>query len=99
MSSQTHQEHQQQPTSTTSTTFGGYSADLAAQLAAPVSPTTEKSASEAQRRLSEWKPPTGPQRAFSFDEQEHKRAMMAASGTLSSSGPAGLQAQGFSERS
>lgn len=83
-----------------STTFGGFSADLAAQLAAPVSPTTEKSAAEAQRRTSEWKPPAGPQRTFSFDEQEHKRAMMAASGTLSGTGPAAMpgQAQGFSER-
>ncbi|CAN8102474.1 unnamed protein product [Discula destructiva] len=76
--------------------FGGASADLAAQLTAPVSPTTEKSTAEAQRRTSEWKPPApgAIQRTFSFDEQEHKHAMMAASGTLSGTG----SAAGFSER-
>ncbi|KAJ4387109.1 hypothetical protein N0V93_007697 [Gnomoniopsis smithogilvyi] len=88
-------QQQQQNTSH----FGGPDADLAARLAAPVSPTTEKSAAEAQRRTSEWKPPPA-QRTLSFDHQEHKRAMMAASGALSGAGPgAGAQEQGFSEGS
>lgn len=93
--STTQQEQQQH-----SSSFGsGPDADLAARLAAPVSPTTEKSAAEAQRRTSEWKPPPA-QRTFSFDQQEHKRAMMAASGTLSGTGSgAAAQEQGFSEQS
>lgn len=90
-------EHQSQ---TQPLSFGtDADADLAARLAAPVSPTTEKSAAEAARRTSEW--PKGPQRTFSFDHQEYKRAQMAASGALSGSGPAaapGDAAAGFTER-
>lgn len=74
---------QQQPRINTDTsTFGGIDADLAARLAAPASPTTERTAEEARRRTStsEWKPPL--QRNVSFDHEEHKRQMMSASGTL-----------------
>lgn len=96
------------------TSFGtGPDADLAARLAAPVSPTTEKASAEARRRTSEWKPPRSPprdaagpgpaqlQRAYSFDREAHKHAMMEASGALSPGGgvpPATATAQGFTER-
>lgn len=99
--------------SSSSTSFGsGADADLAARLTAPVSPTTEKASAEARRRTSEWAPPTSSTRqqppaplgrAFSFDREDHKHAMMAASGALSAgdgpaSSSAGAGAQGFTER-
>ncbi|KUI53890.1 hypothetical protein VP1G_01062 [Cytospora mali] len=68
---------------TNTSTFGGPDAELAARLAAPASPTetgTDHAAAEARRRTSDWKPQV--QRSFSFDHEEHKRQMMAASGTL-----------------
>ncbi|KAF3767128.1 hypothetical protein M406DRAFT_350417 [Cryphonectria parasitica EP155] len=94
-------QHQQNPSINTSP-----DADLAARLAAPVSPTTEKSAAEAMRRTSEWHPPSSssgsaprPQRTFSFDREDHKHAMMAASGTLSARvAPGAGDASGFSEK-
>lgn len=75
----THQ-HQQARINTDISTFGGVDADLAARLTAPASPTTERTAEEARRRTSEWKPEL--QRTVSFDHEEHKRQMMSASGTL-----------------
>lgn len=65
--------------------FGGPDPELAARLAAPASPTeagTDHAAAEARRRTSDWQPPRQVQRGFSFDREEHKRQMMAASGTL-----------------
>lgn len=104
-------------TTSSSSSFGtGPDADLAARLAAPVSPTTEKASAEARRRTSEWKPPRSPphddasagagpgpaqlQRAYSFDREAHKHAMMEASGALSAGGgvPSAAAAQGFTER-
>lgn len=75
---------QQQTTriNTDTSSFGGVDADLAARLAAPASPTTERTAEEARRRTStsEWKPQL--QRNVSFDHEDYKRQMMSASGTL-----------------
>lgn len=101
---------------TNTSSFGtGPDADLAARLAAPVSPTTEKASAEARRCTSEWKPPRSPprdvsagagpgpaqlQRAYSFDREAHKHAMMEASGALSAGSgvPPTAAAQGFTER-
>lgn len=105
-------QHQHQPINTSPSFGSGADADLAARLAAPVSPTTEKASAEARRRTSDWAPPTSssrqqppaaPGRAFSFDREDHKHAMMAASGALSADGgpvssSAGAGAQGFTER-
>lgn len=60
--------------------FGGRDAELAASLASPVSPTTDKSAAEAMqagRRTSEWTAPAGTQfsRTKSFSMEDQKRAM------------------------
>lgn len=71
--------------STRAPSFGGPDAELAARLAAPSSPTeagTDHAAAEARRRTSDWSPPQGLPRAFSFDHEEYKRQMMASSGTL-----------------
>lgn len=73
-------QQQQARINTDTSTFGGVDADLAARLAAPASPTTERAAEEARRRTSDWKPQL--QRNVSFDHEEHKRQMMSASGTL-----------------
>ncbi|KAK7741693.1 hypothetical protein SLS53_004751 [Cytospora paraplurivora] len=70
---------------TRTSSFGGPDAELAARLAAPSSPTetgTDHAAAEARRRTSDWSPPQNLQRNSSFDHEEHKRQMMAASGTL-----------------
>lgn len=76
---------QQAAINTDTSAFGGPDAELAARLAAPASPTetgTEHAAAEARRRTSTsgWQPQL--QRTVSFDHEEHKRQMMAASGTL-----------------
>ncbi|ROW13985.1 hypothetical protein VPNG_04090 [Cytospora leucostoma] len=72
---------------TRTSSFGGHDAELAARLAAPSSPTeagTDHAAAEARRRTSDWSPPQQnlQRRNTSFDHEEHKRQMMAASGTL-----------------
>lgn len=77
----TAQQQQQARINTDTSSFGGVDAELAARLAAPASPTTERTAEEARRRTSDWKPPQL-QRNVSFDHEEHKRQMMSASGTL-----------------
>lgn len=74
-------KQQQARINTDTSSFGGVDAELAARLAAPASPTTERTAEEARRRTSDWKPPQL-QRNVSFDHEEHKRQMMSASGTL-----------------
>ncbi|ROV99469.1 hypothetical protein VMCG_06314 [Cytospora schulzeri] len=76
-------QKQQATINTNTSTFGGPDSELAARLAAPASPTetgTSHAAAEARRRTSDWKPQM--QRQFSFDPEENKRRMMAASGSL-----------------
>ncbi|KAK2614216.1 hypothetical protein N8I77_001062 [Diaporthe amygdali] len=71
---------QQTKINTDTSSFGGLDAELAARLTAPASPTTERTAEEARRRTSDWKPEL--QRTVSFDHEEYKHQMMSASGIL-----------------
>lgn len=101
MSSST--SHQQQPTTNT---FGGPDADLTTRLLQQNTTQNNNSspaAEQARRRTSEWKP-SMPGRTFSFDHEEHKHAMMAASGALSSTSSSHAEGgdaegqHGFTER-